>query len=357
MKSRQLVAVAVATCGFWACGATESDSGAEAETPAVVGVEAVEQVQVPIVATAVGSTQPYTRVLPSTRIMGRIAALYYSAGDSVRKGQRLARVESRDLQARRQQAESQLAAARAVLAHAEKNVQRLRNLRRNEAIPQQQLDAVEMEHAQARAAVEAAVEGVAEAESHLHYTTVLSPLDGVVVEKFIEVGDMARPGVALFAVEQRHPSKILLAISERDSPYIQVGQEVEAQIVALDKKAVGRVEALVPAADPASHTFRAEVLVANPDGAIGSGMFARVRFAKGARPGLLMPAAALVQRGQLQGAYVVVGERAHLRWLRLGAPLDGQLEVLAGLAAGDRVVVAGKDGLYDGRPVEVQGHD
>ncbi|MFH1570842.1 MAG: efflux RND transporter periplasmic adaptor subunit, partial [Gemmatimonadota bacterium] len=117
----------------------------------------------------------------------------------------------------------------------------------------------------------------------------------------------------------------------------------------------GRIEAVVPAADPASRTFRVKVVIANADGAVRSGMFARLRFARGARPAVLVPAAAVVRRGQLQGVFVVQSGRAHLRWLRLGNPWESEVEVVSGLNGGEVLVLDPDAQLRDGQPVEGSG--
>ena len=91
---------------------------------------------------------------------------------------------------------------------------------------------------------------------------------------------------------------------------------------------MARVDAIVPSADPTSRTFQVKVLVDNPDGTLHSGMFARVGFQKGERPGLLVPETAVVRRGQLEGVFVVRDGRARLRWVRLGRAFGGNREVI-----------------------------
>ena len=116
----------------------------------------------------------------------------------------------------------------------------------------------------------------------------------------------------------------------------------------------GKVESLVPAADPGSRTFQVKVVMANPGGDIGSGMFVRVGFPKGMRPALLVPAGAVVREGQLRGVYAVADGRARLRWVRLGRAWGERVEVLSGLEAGTQIIVGDQKNLQDGRPVEVK---
>jgi multidrug efflux pump subunit AcrA (membrane-fusion protein) len=85
-------------------------------------------------------------------------------------------------------------------------------------------------------------------------------------------------------------------------------------------------------------------------------MFARVQFQKDSRPGLLIPASSVVKEGQLQGVYVVDGDRVRLRWVRLGKVFGDRVEVISGLSAGDEIVTGGFAGLRDGQKVEVVTH-
>ena len=355
MRARILIA---AWLPVLACSSPEPQERAVEEGVVPVHVQRVEQDRIPITASAVGTTVSHARATPGTRIMGRVAEVGFSEGDRVKRGQVLVRIENQDLLARRRQAESARQEARAVLENAEKNVQRLRNLFQEKAVSQQALDEAETGYARARAGVAATEEGILEVEANLRYSAVESPLDGVIVQKLVQPGDMAAPGTPLFAVEQQDPIEVTLEVSERDLPHVEVGREVVVEIVALKGAAAtrtGRVQALIPAADPGSRTFRVKVVVPNPGGAIGSGMFARVQFPKGERPALLVPASAVVRQGQLEGVYVVTEGRSRLRWVRLGRAFGDRVEVVAGLDEGEDVVISDVARVGDGRRVEVLG--
>jgi multidrug efflux pump subunit AcrA (membrane-fusion protein) len=105
-----------------------------------------------------------------------------------------------------------------------------------------------------------------------------------------------------------------------------------------DRELKGKVIEIVPAADPASRSFLVKVeLPSNP--ALRSGLFGRAQFARGARTALLVPRTAVVERGQLQGIYVLDQNRiAGLRYITLGKPAAQQVEVLAGLQSGETLV-------------------
>lgn len=350
------VALATAILLSWGCG-REEGSSRQAESAISVQVARVEAAQVPLLTRAVGSTESYARATLSTRLMGLVTEVAVEEGQAVRRGQVLVRIENQDLTARQRQAEAGLEETRAVQANAEKAVERLRHLRRQNAVPQQTLDEAETGAARAVAAVASAEQAVREAEVSLEYSEVRSPLDGTVVRKLAQPGDLSTPGAPLLEVERLDPIKVTVEVNEGDLTWVTVGQEVDVEIASLRARPIrrGRVEALNPAADPASRTFQVTVVVPNPDAAIGSGMFVRVGFPKGARPAILVPSAAVVHEGQLEGVFLIAGDRAALRWVRLGRAFGDRVEVLSGLEPGQRVAVGNLAGLRDGVRVEVKG--
>jgi RND family efflux transporter MFP subunit len=344
--------------GLAACGGEHPAVVTRDAGPAVnVQVEGVRLAQVPVTVTAVGTTEPYARATPGTRLLGRVAEVTVDEGQRVGKGDVLVRIEGQDLAAKRQQAESGLREARAVLRNAETQAARIRNLYAEKAVPKQALDEAETAYTRAQAGVASAEGALKEIEANLGYTAVSSPLDGVVVRKFVEPGDMASPGAPLFTVEQQDSMKVTVDVSEQDLAYIQVAQPVQVSIESLESDAAleGDVETIIPSADPRSRTFQVRVVLDNVTRTIRSGMFARVLFQKDTRAGMLIPARAVVTQGQLQGVYVIDGNHARLRWVRLGKTFGDHVEVISGLTAGDRIAVSGMESLSDGRKVEVMG--
>jgi RND family efflux transporter MFP subunit len=320
-----------------------------------INSEMVRLANVPVPVTAVGTTEPYARATPGTRLLGRVASVAVEEGQRVKAGEVLVRIEGSDLSAKRQQAASALQEAQAVRDNAQAQVRRIRNLFNEKAVSKQVLDETETAFERARANVVAAEGALMEVDANVGYLSVSSPVDGIVVQKFVELGDMATPGAPLFTVEQQDPMKVTVQISERDLPYIKVSQPVVVRIEATQyrKDLDGRVEAVIPSGDPRSRTFEVRVVLDNKSATLQSGMFARVQFQKDSRPGLLIPASAVVQEGQLQGVYVVDGDRVRLRWVRLGKVFGDRVEVISGLSVGDEIVTDGFKSLRDGQKVEV----
>ena len=149
------------------CSGHEEAEPRHAGEPVAVRTEAVRLEQVPVTVSAVGTTEPYARATPGTRLLGRVVQVEVSEGQPVEEGTVLGRIENRDLDAQRQQAQSALEEAQAVLANAETNVRRMRNLHEERAVPKQRLDEAETQYRRAQAGVTAAQGALQEVEANL----------------------------------------------------------------------------------------------------------------------------------------------------------------------------------------------
>lgn len=302
---------------------------------------------------ASGTVEPWQRVSPGTKIMGRISQVSVDVGDRVAEGQLLSRLEDADLRAAVEQARAAIAIADARLVSAEAQYRRMSDLAERGSATTRSLEDATSAYQVAVASLQQARADLAAAEATLLYSEVRSPISGFVVSKAVEIGDMARPGQPFFTIENTERIKIVAPVAESDIVGLEVGDptRVEIPVVALSLEA--DLSRIVPAADAASRTFDVEVHLDNPDSRIKSGMFARIEFPRGEREALLVPATALVSRGQLEGIYVIEEGRVRLRWLRLGREIEQSREVLSGLAPGETFVISIPPGLVDGSPVEV----
>ena len=338
-----------------ACGA-DSRVQVEGEEAALrVRTQLVERRQIDVTSYAVGTTEPYARAAVAAQLMARITAADFEEGEPVRVGQVLVRLDDAALQAVQDYAQAELAAAHSARLLAEKNALRLRNLYDQEAVSQQALDDAETALARAAATEKSARQKLRQAEVQRTYSSIASPLNGHVVRKLVDVGDMATPGAPLFIVEQIDSLKVEVSLPE--DRRVAADQRVQVEIEALGQRVEGRVLAQVQAADPRSRTFRAKIAIGNVNDRIGSGMYARALLPEAPRDALLVPSTALVRKGQLQGVYAVSNGRAQLRWLRLGGQRGAAYEVLSGLDEGDEVVVDPPTTLRAGRRVEAYSND
>ncbi len=339
-------------------GAGGAAGAAGVREPSEVALVELAPSAVPRVVEAPGSIEAWSRVAPGTKILGRVGRVAVREGDRVARGALLAELEQRDLVAAVDQARAAVAVAEAQLENAAAQHRRMTELHGRGSVTDKNLEDATNALRVAEAQRTQAEAGVAAAEVTLGYAAVRSPVAGWVVEKRVEPGDMAAPGAALFVVEDLSRVKVAVQLAESDVVGLAAGDPARVLVGALGIEREAAVDRVIPAGDPASRTFRVELTLDNPDGALKSGMYARARFSRGTREALLVPASARVERGQLDGVFAVGDDGvARLRWVRVGpaAPTsaagEDRIEILSGLAAGDRVVVSPPPGFADGTPV------
>jgi len=278
------------------------------------------------------------RVSISSRISGYIRKLSVREGDRVKKGQVLVRVDPVN-------ARQALVQAEADLANAKADLKRYESLFRDHASSQQQLDRVRLRYKLTRSQA-------AQARNQLGYAEVISPVNGVVVEKRLSKGDLAQPGAAILTLED--PSSLLVKtyVSEQYVSAIHAGDKVAVDIPSMQRRLVGIVRQVVEAADAVSHQFLIKIALDN-DSEAHPGMYAQVGFSTGMRKTLILPLAAVVERAGLHGAYIVDGKSiAHYRQIRIGKQRGTGVELLAGLHDGDVVAWGGKPPLQTGMKVQ-----
>jgi RND family efflux transporter MFP subunit len=334
-----------------------------------IDVLAVQQVRVPDLLEAVGTVRAAQTSDAASQMMGNIVEIRAHEGDHVQRGQVLAVIDDSQPRAVVDRAtaadlaaQQQLAGADSDLALAESTLKRYQNLYEKKAVSPQEFDEVKARQQAARARRDMAKAGQAQAQAalsqartSLDYTRIRAPFEGVVTEKKADSGTLASPGMPIFTVEDARHYRLEATVNENDLRYVRTGQQVSVVIDALDEAELnGRVVQVVPTADSASRAFLVKIDLP-ADTRLRSGLFGRARFSRGQRQGLLIPRSAVVERGQLQGIYVLDQYKvASLRYITLGKPSGTEVEVLAGLQEGEQLVA--KPGAVDlnGKRIEVR---
>ncbi len=284
-----------------------------------------------------GNVRAVERAVVAPKVMGTIASLSISLGQSVKKGDVLARISANEINARLAQAEAGLGQAR-------------RDLERETGLLAKGASAAEtVRSMEDRVRLMEAT--VAEARTMLTYTTITAPFDGVIARRLVNEGDLASPGVPLLEIENPAQQRVEVEVPDGLAA-VAVGAEAPVRIGELELP--GRVAEVSPALDPVARTFLAKVDL--PAGAaVRSGQFARVSWPAGEGRALVVPATAVTAFGQMERAFVVADQKAVLRLVKTGARHGETVEILAGLAAGERVVAdPAAANLRDGQPVEVK---
>lgn len=331
---------------------------------------------------AVGTVRSAHRIVVSPQIMGRIVSLNLREGDRVKAGQVVAEIDDSEASSRLILAEAEikasekavlesdaaLEAAKARDAHAAATAARYKKLLDEKVVSPQEYESVDTQAKVAAAEVSrmatsreraAAVLEQAKAAARTEsirkdYSKVKAASGGIIVEKKAESGDMAMPGTPLMVLEGEGRYRLEAMINETDLASVRLGAKVMVMLDAIPgKQFSGRVAEIVPAADPASRTFTVKIDV--PRAALRSGLYGKAVFEKGTRPVLSVPARSITEMGGIPGVFVVTAKgEALFRAVKVGRTDSGRVEILAGVATGERVVVSGVDKLTDGAKVQIR---
>jgi RND family efflux transporter MFP subunit len=305
-----------------------------------------------------GTVEGDKRITLSTKLMGQIISLPYQEGTPVRAGQVLGKIRSGDLTAKRVQIEANRDEAAAALTNIKTNYDRIHDLFQRKSATQKELDDVTMAYTMAQAKMKA-IDGMeSEVGDILRYADIISPVDGSIVARYAEEGNMANPGMPLLVVEDTRKLKIAISVPESEIHLFRLNSPVDIQVDALGPKVLlkGVVEEINAAGNAGSHQFQVKVrLEQSQSTAVRSGMYATVFINGEVRSTVSIPDSLLIRQGDLTGAFLVTQDNeALLRWLRTGKTLpNGDVEILSGLTAGELVIADRSDNITDGMSVRV----
>jgi membrane fusion protein, multidrug efflux system len=327
--------------GTAGCGHQPHPSAPEPQLPtAAVRVQTVEAKNRLATEEVVGTVRPELSASLSAKISGTIQQMLVVPGQHVKKGELLAQVDAREIQARLDQ-------AIAVRDQVQRDADRQKKLMDEKILTQQEYDAVQAKLLVAQAAVR-------EAETMLSYIRIAAPFDGVITAKRADVGDLAAPGKPLVDMEDPKSLRLEADVPEALTGRIKMGDKLAVKLAGAGFSGEAVVSEISPAADPASRTFRVK-LGLPPAPELRNGLFGRVAVPTAEVSAMRVPAAAVVVRGQMELAFVVVDRKAQMRLVKTGKALDGEVEIVSGLSPGEVLVVEGAARLRDGQPVEIKG--
>jgi RND family efflux transporter MFP subunit len=350
------------------CHSTESNSPAAVQTASARVVES-RQEETPMMVRATGTLHARESATISAQVVGRIEQVLVHEGDSVKAGQTLVVLDDATLRAAADQAqaavkaaESQQTAAQTNAALATSTLNRYKQLQAEKSVSPQEMDEV-AQRAEAAAAEVSALRAQGDAvkaqesgaRSMLGYTRLLAPFAGVVTARMADPGTMAAPGVPLLQVESAGPLQLQAAVDESAIANVRKGMKVPVAIDGVhDGEIGGTVAEIVPAADPASHSFMVKIDLP-ASSRYHAGMYGNAEFATGKHQAIIVPRSAVVVRGSLACVYVLDSNgMAQLRSITLGTAHGDFVEVLSGLSFGEKLVDLPGDRDLAGKRIEAQ---
>jgi RND family efflux transporter MFP subunit len=378
MRICSLLFLAAAAGFLTACSSNEKRAAEPGPLVSGVQTQIAHLESAPQLYQAVGSIHSVDTAVLAAQLAGTVREIRVQAGDHVKRGQLLAVLDDRSARAQVQGAEAgvnealegeaeveqALQAATAERKYAEATFNRYRELLAKNSLSRQEFDGAEARFQSALAnqrAVEAKKQQVMarhqqarsqqdSAQTYLSYARIVSPLDGIVTAKSVDVGTVVMPGTPLLTVEDTARYRLEASLPEEYLPSAKSGNNISVSTE--HGQFEGRIAEVVPAADATSHTFMVKIDLP-PDCNCRSGEYGQASFSIGEAKQLAVPSAAVVEHGELQGIFVVNPDgNVEYRLVKTGRTLGNQVEILSGLAAGEKVAVSGTDRLRDGARVE-----
>ena len=350
----------------------------------------------------IGTTAPVHQVSVRSQVEGRLLSLSVDVGDAVRQGQVLARLDDNLLavavnreQAELDTLESELARAKiqvknaqiqleealVKLEQAENDATRYVELAKTGLIAQQQAESFQTAAKVAQKAVLSAKEQVntekqgiavaisriaaqktviAEQQQRQAFTTLIAPIDGVVLTKTREPGNLIQPGEEVLQIGDLSRVKVIVPLSELDLGSINLGQKVQLQLDAFSGNSfLGKVTSIAPLADSTARQVSVEVTIANPHRQIRGGLLARVTFVSARQQRVIVPESAIIEENGVNYIFVVNEEtetrqaKVTKQQVQLGNKANGKVEIASGIQPGTKLVVRSSQPLSDGEMVNL----
>jgi RND family efflux transporter MFP subunit len=360
MKTKLFTSLfAIALLFFTSCGNDAKKGVADTTGVIPVQVSTVIENNNNRFLTASGKIEAKNSADLSTRMMGFVTAIPVQVGDKVKKGQLLLAINNTDLQAKRAQVEAGITEATAAYSNAKKDYDRFKNLFAENSASPKEMDDVTAHFEMAKARLEAANQMKNEINAQFSYANITAPFDGVVTNKYIDLGDLANPGMPLLSMESPGNFQVIAMVPENEISKIRSGSDVTVLIKSLGVTVTGKVAEVSSSAKNTGGQYLVKAELDKTDAKLLSGMFATVQFPIAKQTNtvsmVLIPQSALIENGSLRGVYTISDQnRALLRWLRLGKIYGDQVEVLSGLSSEEQYIVSADGKLFNGAKISIQ---
>lgn len=335
------------------CDDHGTERSSKTANPVDAAVDIVELREIPVNYAVPGSVISDGRVEVSSRVVGFIEQLDVREGQRVKRGDLLVRIDPSDINEAIRQASSSVTAAEEDLSDAEQDVRKYTGLAESGSVASETLRKAKVRVDIARATLDKVRSALSAAEAQKDYSTVTSPVDGVIVSVAKRSGEMATTGSPILTVESHEVLLFRAYVSEQSLASINTETPVIVRIDVLGgQEFTGHIRGIVPSGDDVTRRYEINVLLPD-DPALVPGMFGRAEIRLGSYQASVVPRSAITKRGGLDGVFVVENGIAHFRWLRTGRELNGTIEVTSGLKGGE-MILADVDGrLPDGARVKM----
>jgi membrane fusion protein (multidrug efflux system) len=338
--ARAAIAVSALLGAAAGCGGGDEDVASQGPPPPSVEVMTLVAESFEQQADLLGELQADNSAVVKSEVAGVVESVEFEDGQTVEAGDVLFRMRDREQAARLREAEAEMLLAQEDFA-------RTNTLAKQNAAAAAQLD-------KARANLEVSRARTELRRVELDRTRVRAPFDGRTGARLVSPGARIKVEDGLVRIDGIDPLSLVFTIPEAVLPLARVGAQYELEVAAFpDRRFPGEIRFIAPSVDSATRRILIKGRVPNPDGTLLPGMFARVQAKLGERDALLVPEEALVTTSD--GTFVWrigQGDKAERVAVELGGREPGRVEIVSGVAVGDRVVTAGTHKVHQGEPVK-----
>ncbi len=370
MFKKFFIVATIAGSILLASGCSKNNADEENQTKATVSVSTipVRTQTMNNTVNLLGNINGNQEVRVFSKIPDRITKFEVDMGDPVREGSLIAVIENSTIEAQVNQVKANLEQARAQLANLKTEYKRMEQLYKQNAVSQQQYDGTKTQMEATRAQVKALQEGLKQAQNQLDESYIRSPINGVIGQRFLNVGDMAAGQMPVVTIVQMDTVKILVNVIEKYASDLKLGLPAKITIASLkDTSFTGSISKISPVIDPQSRMILTEIKVPNPERKLRPGMFADVQIILESHPNaMVVPQYAILQKTQLHitptgeqeivrqdHVYLVRNDSAYYRAIQTGFQEGNMTEVVSGLKMGDQIVILGQNNLQDSTKVRI----
>ncbi|MDD2737842.1 MAG: efflux RND transporter periplasmic adaptor subunit [Methylomonas lenta] len=313
--------------------------------PAVVAVATVQQAQWPSSIATVGSLTAIAGVDVSNEVIGKIKAIHFESGQSVKKGQLLVELDADTDQAELKGLQAELQLAKSQLQRSEKMIVK-------KYLSQADYDQNQAQLSQAMAAVEAK-------RTRIEKKRIQAPFSGELGIRQVDLGQYLSEGTSIVSLQQLDPIYLDFTVPERYMGLLDNQQAIIATVQAYpDRVFIGKIFAISPAVEKDTRSIKVRAQISNKDKVLRPGMFVQVKIESGKSiPVLTLPDTAITYNPYGNSVFLIEqtdqGLTVQSRQIVSGQSREGRVEIISGLQAGDRVVSAGQIKLRNGMPVTI----
>lgn len=378
--------------GLAACSSQSDQPTEESSIPRKIRVvtQEVRKVKIPVSRNFPGTVASADTALLTPKVVGYIEALLARPGSTFQKGAVLVKIKSKELMDKEKFARSAvkeaengekqaavglnmakagLKQAQAQFTLARKTYTRFENLLKTESVSKQEFDEVEAKYKAALEAKKIAEENVKladeklsqvkikkqqalamldEVKTYLSYTNLKAPFDGIVLQKLLDVGNLASPGQPVLKIGSLG-NVVYTHVNSSAIKQARVGQEVTVEVPAADTRFTAQILEIDPNVDPATRNFKIKL---SGNSNIIPGMYANVYLGRDLEEITTVPGRAILERGQLPVVFVKKENKAEMRIVKIGRTFGDKVEILSGLQPGEQVVVENAQTLRTGDVIE-----